>query len=63
MALNKEWKSENSVWNSEIKSKIIKNLLFELLVNTKKELQIKEKPLLESSIILNCSFGTAERDD
>lgn len=44
--------------NNELKATIIKNLLFELFVNTKKELQIKEKPLLESSKMLNCSFGT-----
>jgi site-specific DNA recombinase len=44
--------------NKELKAEIIKKLLFELFVNTKKELQIKEKPLLESSKILNFLIGT-----
>ena len=44
--------------NFEWKSYIIKKLGFELLVTTKKELQIAETPLFKSSKILNFSFGT-----
>ncbi len=47
--------------NKEVKALIIKNLLFELLVSTKKELQIKESPLFESSKMLNLSFGTPNK--
>ncbi len=40
---------------------IIRNLMFELFVNNKKELQIAETPLLESSKNLKIAFGTPER--
>lgn len=49
--------------NFEWKVYIIKNLMIELLVNTKKELQIAETPLFESSKMLNFSFGTPENFD
>jgi hypothetical protein len=47
--------------NKELKAEIIKKLLFELLVTTKKELQIKESPILKSSKMLNLLFGTPGR--
>lgn len=37
--------------------------MIELLVNTKKELQIAETPLLKSSKMLNFSFGNLENFD
>jgi len=37
--------------------------MIELLVDTKKELQIAETPLLKSSKILNFSSGTPEKFD
>lgn len=37
--------------------------MIELLVNTKKELQIAKTPLFESSKMLNFSFGTPENFD
>jgi hypothetical protein len=37
--------------------------MIELLVNTKKELQIAETPLLKSSKMLNFSFGNPESFD
>ncbi len=45
-------------WNKELKTEIIKKLRLELFIDTKKELSIAENPLLESSKILNFSFGT-----
>ena len=41
-----------------LKAEIIKKLLFELFITTKKELQIRENPLFESSKMLHFAFGT-----
>lgn len=49
--------------NNEWKAFIIRKLMIELLVDTKKELQIAETPLLKSSKILNFSSGTPEKFD
>ena len=44
-------------WNIELKAMILKKLLIELSVNTKKELQIQESPLFKSSKMLNFFVG------
>ena len=49
--------------NYEWKSYIIKKLGFELLVTTKKELQITETPLFKSSKILNFLSGATNKID
>lgn len=48
--------------NEEWKSQIVKYLMLELKVNTKKELQVKESPLFESSKMLNFLYGGAKRN-
>lgn len=54
------YRSYSTVGN-EWKAFIIKNLMLELFVDNKKELQIAESPLFESSKMLNFSFGTPEK--
>lgn len=49
--------------NKEGKAYIVRNLMFELFLNSKKELQIAETPLFESSKMLKISFGTPEKFD
>lgn len=44
--------------NKEIKTLIIKNYLFELFINTKKDLVIEESPMLKGLKYLNFYFGT-----
>lgn len=50
------YRSYNIV-NNEVKALLIKNYLFELSINTKKELQIQESPLFKSSKMLNFFVG------
>lgn len=45
-------------WDKEVKLEIIKKLMLELSINTKKELQIEDSPLFKSSKNLNLLFGT-----
>lgn len=49
--------------NEQWKTYIIKNLMLELFVNNKKELQIAESDLFKSSKILNIFFGTPKGFD
>ncbi len=48
---------KNNKIENEVKAELIKTYLFELSVNTKKELQIQESPLFKSSKILNFFVG------
>ena len=48
--------------NDEKKTEIIKTLMLELFIDTKKELQIEESPIFKSSKMLNCVYGTPGRD-
>lgn len=48
--------------NKEWKTYIIKNLMLELFVDSKKELQIAETPLFKSLQILNFSYGIPNRN-
>lgn len=52
-----------SMVNNDWKTYIIKNLMLELFLNNKKELQIAETPLFKSSKMLKISFGTPEKFD
>lgn len=49
--------------NDEVKTLFIKNYLFELFIDTKKDLHLAENPLLKGLKYLNLYFGTAERDE
>jgi len=60
--IGSHYRSYNRVDN-EVKALLIKNYLFELFINTKKELQIEETPLFKSSKMLNISFGTPTASD
>gem|GEM_PF-1779182 len=44
--------------SKEIKTLIIKNYLFELFINNKKDLVIEESPMFKGLRYLNCYFGT-----
>lgn len=46
--------------NEDGKVYIIRNLMLELFINNKKELQIAETPLFESSKLLKIAFGTPQ---
>jgi hypothetical protein len=45
-------------WDKELKTNIIRNLMLELFINTKKELQIEDSPLFKSSQMLKNYVGT-----
>ena len=44
-------------WDKEIKTNIIRNLMLELFINTKKELQIDDSYLFKSSKMLDLYIG------
>ena len=58
-SLSRSYFSSNLEW----KAFIIRKLMFELSIDTKKELQIAETPLFKSSKMLNFSFGTTKEFD
>lgn len=49
-------------WDKELKTNIIRNLMLELFINTKKELQIEENYLFKSSKMLDLYVGTPNKD-
>ena len=49
--------------NDDVKILLIKNYLFELFIDTKKDLQIAETPLFKGLKYLNLYFGTPEEFD
>ena len=59
--IGSHYRTYNKV-NNELKALLIKNYLFELFVNTKKELQIQESPIFKSSEMLDLYVGTPKEN-